>query len=218
MRLSLRLAFMLVGAILLTGCSHVQIRGQADRGRQEVPVYGLMSVGQEFVSSDRNLARIDVFLSTTRSGRVSGKKARLALIELPDRRPAAAVELPLAEITEAGLYDFRFGPLSDSRSKRYYLELTAPALSEEEAVFVGMAAADKYPDGTAYIGGRPVPEADLQFLPFIAMDTRMVFNSSASRLIADLPFLIFWFICLAGAAALTVFSLRGPSERRNDNL
>jgi hypothetical protein len=199
--------------ILLSGCSQVPLSGQNSYGERQLSFYGSHWVGQEFYSSDRNLSRVDVFLNPPKvvQGKTLKNLARKNVVariySMPDKKLAATSKIPVTKISRAAMYAFKFGQLTGSRRKHYFLKLQTTGLTKSQAISVDISRSDRYLNGRAFYDGKPL-DSDLRFLPFINMNARMVLNSSASRLRVDVDFLIFWIACILATATLTVLAWR----------
>jgi hypothetical protein len=211
-------AFLLVSA----GCAQVPLADQAKYAGKRQPLHEETRIGQEFGASDRNLNRVDVFLypsklmkselSPRESNRVKQrlleKNVVLVLYDKPGGRKLATAKRSAATITEKGLYAFKFGPIADSKHKRYYFELRAPDLTEQSAIAVALTNVDRYDGGRAYVNGEPLEDSDMRFQPYIRMNTRMLANSMAARLWSDRLFMAVWGLIVTAVLVVVIDSWR----------
>lgn len=219
---NIRFAPLIIAAavLALTGCAEVPIIGQSEFGETRVVVHTDVKVAQEFLSTDRNLSRVDIYFAPSRAlvkrtdpsarrevlRRLEGKDVFVRVYAQPERRLVARVKLPARKIRREGMYPFAFPPQVDSKRKSYLVEVSAPELAPVQAVSVRLTNNDRYGQGKAYLSGKAVNNSDLRFLPFIEMNPRMALNSMASRLMADLFFTVFWIVAVAATAVFTVLT------------
>ncbi len=209
---------------ILSGCAQVPLAGQTSDGAKEY-FWGAKRVGQTFLSSDRNLNRIDVYLYPSRAlagkksnasrapilDNLEGKPAVLKLFSYPEKKLLAESRRP-AEKVKPGFDRFSFDPLPGSKGRQYYFEIQAPKLTSETAIAVAFATEGGYAQGEAHIDGEPIARRDLRFKPVIMMGARMLANSVASRLAGDPVFMIFWGLLVALTAGALIAVLRRDDD------
>ncbi len=236
----MKILIIAVALVSLSGCVDVPLVGQGSFGENKFDLYGERRIAQEFLSSDRNLNRIDIWLNPSRVlkgkeslverrqalKRLTGKNVEFRLYELPsgsfepkEENRVQTLRLPAKKIRNAALYKLSFKPLPDSQRQRYLLELRAPSLSKDLAVSAVITHIDRYPKGRAILNGVPAARRDLRFTPFIRMNARMVANSAYSRFQADTPFTLFWLglIGLTSAAAVWLWRRADQEEELKDD-
>jgi hypothetical protein len=127
------------------------------------------SIGQTFVAEWDGLSGIDVRLGTY--GRQVDPH-RATLVMYLRESPSSRIDIttaslpPSAVLDENGWYHFSFPAVDGSKGKNYYAEIESPDGTVANGMglywFKPLPLGDPYPQGTAYLNGKPV-KADLTF-------------------------------------------------------
>jgi hypothetical protein len=214
--------------LLSAGCAQVPLVGQSNFGGRQEPLFGEKRVGQDFVSSDRNLNRVDVYLYPSKilvpdqdtgerrraERRLAGKSVVMRLSSGPEGRRLATVAIPATRVAEPGMHSFKFEPIAESKGRGYYWEIAAPELTDKLAMAVALTHVDRYGEGRAYVDGEAQPESDARFEPYIRMNSRMLFGSIASRLLSDRPFMVVWGLMVSAVFVGAVAAWRADAANR----
>ncbi len=145
-----------VPALWLWGIATTPLATHADILRHTEPIGAIwaeQSVGQSFRAEYNGLHRVEVSLADY--GRRNTGPVRYRLYALGATQPLRAGEFPAEAIQGDITYPLDFPPVPDSAEHSYYLELTAPAASPDNAITAYWQPQDTYLPGSAYLAGQP---------------------------------------------------------------
>jgi hypothetical protein len=170
-----------VGALLVmgvwaAGLAAVPLTVRADILYHREPIGEInvqQTVGQTIVAPYDGLYRVDVALADYRRQNVGPVIFRLW--SAPPGSPAAQVvaeaqfraETVVGDVTQA----IEFPAVKESAGQQYYLELSTPWILPGGGIAPYFQPSAPYPDGTAYLSGRPM-EGDLEFVLHFRVDGR----------------------------------------------
>lgn len=206
-RPALRALIVALLAIALGGCAASSVEQQVPL---ESPSFRTLAAGEElgqtFVVHHSGLAGVELFLQPASPG---GGALQAELRPAPDGAPLATASLPLAAVTEPGMYALRFASPLDSRQRDYYLALS---VAGEGAVQAAVMPGGTYRDGSLYAGGEPA-EGQLVHGHIFAAGPRAL--GFAGRLLSYLGMLLAGLIVLVLPGLGLLAALDGPDARRS---
>jgi 4-amino-4-deoxy-L-arabinose transferase-like glycosyltransferase len=120
-----------------------------------------VTISQSFISSQNNLAAIQVMFSSRNP--LKRGEITFSLMDAGDLTQALyRINLPLEEIEDWNKYYFVFPPIKDSIDKTYTFSIQAPSLPGETGLALWHSLQDVYPDGTMFVNSTPA-SGDLTF-------------------------------------------------------
>lgn len=138
--------------------------GQRESNTPAGEIMGSFTAGQTFVSPYPGLHRIDVVLATY--GRSITGKATFNLATAPSGGTRlVSIEFDASQVVNNHVRSFEFSPIGDSSGKTYFFYLEAPDSLPGNAITAWTDSTNPYPEGMAYLEGRPV-ENDLTFVAY----------------------------------------------------
>ena len=212
------LVFIAAVLLALSGCTMTNmfpVVVQEEASGLVGEIHGPMTVGQTFLASRNNLARIDLPIATY--GRRNNHAIIFHLSAISDQ-PDDLVTMTLQpdEINPNGYTRIHFPPIPYSAGKSFYFYLDSPDSIPGDAMSVYYNAADVYKDGQGCINGQPIV-GDLAFRAY----TREVFTLTdvwhdfISRASGDVPFFVFYGTLLAAVlAGLIAITLQGKTGHK----
>ncbi|MEO8286210.1 MAG: hypothetical protein ABI670_07205 [Chloroflexota bacterium] len=182
------------------------------------------SVGQTLVSRYANLSGIEVLIGTYRLGDGPARASLvLHLKEADSGSDIATVTLPAGtNLAQNPWYLFSFPTVANSQDHAFYVEIESPDGAPDRALtlfsWTPNPQGDPYPDGTAYLDGKPEP-GDLSFGLRYAPSPLDAAAQMGRSMTANLPawMILLLFACAAVCIAALFFLLailRDPERRQ----
>ncbi len=170
-------------------------------------VFKDITVTQSFIASKDNLSAIGVSI---KNPNLLNKKD-ISLTLRGEEGETRIVTLNGGSIEDGGFVKFFFDPISSSKNKHYIFQFSSPNSDKEESLQVFITN-QKVNDQELVIGGEKRQGA-VSFVDFykpvsVISSPVMVYEEMINRLLADTPFVIFYFsVFLSLVLGILYFSL-----------
>ncbi len=167
------------------------------------------SIGQTFVAQHDNIYQLKISMNNPQL--TSNKRPLVFQLKESPQAKNSLVNLLFSSENVGANYDLRmqFVPISDSKNKLYYFEISSPLAASSSALEIRQSKKDIYQGGSAYINQEKT-SGDLAFKVYYKVSlTQFIKDSGADflkRLNQDVPFIMIYALLILVTTALTVYS------------